>query len=285
MDGIILINKEKHITSHDVVYNLRKILKEKKCGHTGTLDPLATGLLIILFGKYTKLSSFLYNDTKTYDVKILFGIQTNTLDVTGDVIERKFVNKIDNLDNVLKSIKGEIEYYPPMFSAIKINGKKLYSYARMNIEVERKLKKSFIYDVIKLDDLEYENDFAYLNIRLKVSSGTYIRSIVDIIGKRLDFPCTVYDLCRIEIGDLKLCNSYNLTDIINNNYKFIDCYDLLKIYYEIVKVDKETALYLKNGREFNHSKQKDKIAVFCENDIIGIYQYVDNKYKALRIWN
>ena len=185
MDGIILINKEKNCTSHDVVYKVKKIFKEK-VGHTGTLDPNATGVLPILVGKGTKLSKYLINHDKIYIVTLKLGEKRDTQDSEGKIIEEKIVpedvlNK-ENIINIFKKFIGKQEQIPPMYSAIKVNGKKLYEYARSGETVEIKARKIEIYNInlIKIDSENKEIIF-----EVSCSKGTYIRSLCEDIAKAI----------------------------------------------------------------------------------------------------
>lgn len=185
MDGIILINKEKNCTSHDVVYKVKKILGEK-VGHTGTLDPNATGVLPILVGKGTKLSKYLINHDKIYIVTLKLGQKRDTQDSEGNVIEEKEVPtnalKKENILNILTMFTGELSQIPPMFSAIKVNGKKLYEYARRGEIVEIKPRKIKIYSInlVKIDEKNNEIIF-----EVNCSKGTYIRSLCEDIAKAI----------------------------------------------------------------------------------------------------
>ena len=185
MDGIILINKGKGCTSHDVVNKVKHIFNEK-VGHTGTLDPDATGLLPILIGKGTKLSYYLINHDKEYEVTLKLGERTDTADSEGKVIEKQEVNverlSEEEISKVLDSFLGKQEQIPPMYSAIKINGKKLYEYARKNIEVDVKPREIEIYD-IKLNKIDEEEKLIYFTVQC--SKGTYIRSLCEDISKSL----------------------------------------------------------------------------------------------------
>ena len=185
MDGIILINKEKNCTSHDVVYKVKKMFKEK-VGHTGTLDPNATGVLPILVGKGTKMSKYLINHDKKYIVTLKLGKRTDTQDSEGKIIEEKEVpisalNR-ENILNILKKFIGELNQIPPMYSAIKVNGKKLYEDARCGEKLEIKPRKIKIYS-INLNKIDEKNKEIIFEV--SCSKGTYIRSLCEDIAKKL----------------------------------------------------------------------------------------------------
>jgi len=185
MNGIIIINKHKECTSHDIVYKVKKIVNEK-VGHTGTLDPMATGVLPILIGKGTQVSKYLINHNKTYIVQLQLGKRTDTMDCEGNIIEEKEVEKEifekSNVEKILKSFIGKQEQIPPIYSAIKVNGKKLYEYARNGQTVEIKARSIEIYE-IKLIKIDEEN--AKIEFEVSSSKGTYIRSLCEDIAKAL----------------------------------------------------------------------------------------------------
>jgi tRNA pseudouridine55 synthase len=208
--GFINIYKPKGITSHDVVSKLRKVTKIKQIGHTGTLDPFAVGVLPICIGKSTRLIEYL-NDDKEYIATIQFGKNTDSYDIDGSVTEI-FEKKIkqEELTSILKNFEGEISQLPPIYSAIKVNGKKLYDYARSGQEVEIKPRKVYI-SKIKLLDFDYENQVA--KIVVGCSKGTYIRSIAYDIGKALNCGGFLSALERTKAGNFLVENSIKLEDI------------------------------------------------------------------------
>ena len=195
MQGILIINKPQGYTSQDVVSKVKKILNVKKAGHTGTLDPMATGVLPVLIGEYTKLSKYLIEHDKTYVAKLKLGLKTDTGDLEGNVIEEKEFDKSilekSNVENVLKSFLGKQKQIPPMYSAIKINGKKLYEYAREGVEVEVEPRDIELY---KLNLLSIEND--EIEFEVSCSKGTYIRVVCEDIAKTLGTIGTMSSLNR-----------------------------------------------------------------------------------------
>lgn len=210
MEGIINVNKPSGITSFDVVRKLRRILHERKIGHTGTLDPLAEGVLVVCIGKATKLVQDIEGYEKTYTAGFELGYRTDTYDTEGQIIEKREVNNISlgKLENALKNFIGEIEQIPPMYSALKVDGKKLYELARQGIEVERKarlIEIKFI-DIIEFDGLKGK-------IRCGVSKGTYIRSLIDDMGKALGTLATMTSLVREKVGTSNIKDSYTLEEI------------------------------------------------------------------------
>lgn len=217
MDGIINVYKEKGFTSHDVVAKLRGILQMKKIGHTGTLDPDATGVLPVCVGKATKVCDLLTDKDKIYEAVIRFGVTTDTLDMTGTVTgEYPVAVTKEQLVDTLAAFVGEIDQIPPMYSAIKINGKKLYELARKGQEVERKPRRVTIHELILLEENLEQKE---CTIRVHCSKGTYIRSLCSDIGKKLGCGATMKELVRTRVGQFELAHAHTLSqieDIVKN---------------------------------------------------------------------
>ena len=214
MDGIIIVDKPKECTSHDIVSVVKKITKEK-VGHTGTLDPKATGVLPLLIGDGTKISKYLINHDKEYVATIELGKKTDTMDSEGNIIETREVNKEsinrENIENVLESFKGIQEQVPPIYSAIKVNGKKLYEYARKGIEVKINSRKIEIYDIKLLNVKEKE-----ITINVKCSKGTYIRSLCNDIAEKIGTVGFMKELRRVQVGIFNLDYAVNGQEILQN---------------------------------------------------------------------
>lgn len=230
MDGIIIINKTKGCTSHDIVYKIKKMLN-KKVGHTGTLDPMAEGVLPILIGKGTQLSKYLINHDKKYIVELQLGIKTDTADSEGKIIEEKTVNKTklskENITNVLQTFIGKQEQIPPIYSAIKVNGKKLYEYARKGQEVELKPRQIEIYDIKLID---YSMDEKQIKFEVFCGKGTYIRSLCEDIATKFETVGYMKSLKRTQVGNFKIDNSITIGELKNliENNENIDIDDILK---------------------------------------------------------
>ena len=201
MEGIIPLYKPKGLTSHDCVFKLRKILRTKKIGHTGTLDPDVTGVLPICVGKATKVAQYLTDAGKTYEGEVTIGISTSTEDASGDVIMEKRIERVilrEEILTTLQSLTGTITQTPPMFSAIKVNGKRLYEYARKGIEIERPSRTIQIYSLELLDDRnEFNGETISFRFRVSCSKGTYIRTLAVMMGEQLGYPAHMSDLCRV----------------------------------------------------------------------------------------
>lgn len=265
MNGFILVNKKKNMTSRDVVNILTKILKTKKIGHTGTLDPFAEGILLVGVNKGLKVVKLLNYKDKEYIAKVKLGIKTDTLDITGNILEEKKekLNK-EELAPVLKSFIGKYSYEVPIYSAIKVNGKKLYEYARNNQKVELPIKNSYIYD-IKLIDFK-ENNFTF---SVKVSNGTYIRALVRDISKKLNKLMTLEELTRTKVDNLLIENSYTLEDIKNNNFKLLKINDLLN--YKEVELERDLEDKVLNGNKIKLDELEDNILFIKEKEEIAVY--------------
>lgn len=217
MDGILAIHKEVGMTSHDVVFKLRKILKTKKVGHTGTLDPEVSGVLPICIGKATRVSDYVMESGKTYKAEVTIGVSTTTEDQTGDIVEEKNVNEniwsTDDICSTINKLEGEIEQIPPMYSAVKVNGKKLYEYARQNIEVERPVRKVFINSIELISEISYDNQTCKFEIEVECGKGTYIRTLATQIGELLGFPAHMSHLIRLKSGGFSLEQAIKLDEL------------------------------------------------------------------------
>ena len=265
MNGFILVNKKKNMTSRDVVNSLIKILNTKKIGHTGTLDPFAEGLLLVAVNKGLKVVKLLNYKDKEYVAKVRLGIKTDTLDITGNILEerKEDINK-EELEEVLQSFIGEYSYEVPIYSAIKVNGKKLYEYAREGKKVEIPIKDSYIYD-IKLINIE-ENSFTF---SVKVSNGTYIRALVRDISKKLNKLMTLEALTRTKIDSLLIEDAYTLEDIKNNNFKLLKINDLLN--YKEVELSEKLEAKVLNGNKIKLKEKEDNILFIKDNKEIAVY--------------
>ncbi|QQZ07906.1 tRNA pseudouridine(55) synthase TruB [Heyndrickxia vini] len=204
MDGILPLWKPKGMTSHDCVFKIRKMLKMKKVGHTGTLDPDVTGVLPICLGKATKVAEYITNAGKEYEGEVTLGYSTTTEDASGDKIDEVQIHETINRNQileVLQSFRGEISQTPPMYSAVKVNGKRLYEYARKGIEIERPTRIVNIYEIELLDDRKiFSGNPISFRFRVKCSKGTYIRTLAVSIGEKLGYPAHMSELTRTSSG-------------------------------------------------------------------------------------
>lgn len=267
MDKLLVVNKEKNLTSRDVVNNLTKIFNTKKIGHTGTLDPIATGVLVCLFGKYTKLVDLLTSLDKEYIAEIKLGIKTDTGDITGSIIENKSFNITkDNIIKVFEKFPSKYKQIVPKYSAVKINGKKLYEYARNNIEIELPKREVSIFS---LELIDYEKDI--IKFKTHVSKGTYIRSLIEDICEKLGTIGTMNNLIRTKQGGFDIEDSFILDDIKNGNFKFQNIHEFLK--YPSIEINDELIKIIKNGgRIKNIYNVQDKVIFTYQGEDIAIYE-------------
>lgn len=273
MQGIIIINKPQGFTSQDVVSKVKKILNVKKAGHTGTLDPLATGVLPVLLGNYTKLSKYLIEHDKTYVAKIKLGQKSSTGDLEGEIIETKDVDeKIfeeEFLRNIIKTFHGKQTQIPPMYSAIKVDGKKLYEYARQGLEVEVKPREIEINDIDLISFNKEENE---LEIIVSCSKGTYIRVLCEDIAQKLNTVGTMSYLNRIRVDKFNIENAITFEELEENknNEKFLEekIFIMEEIFNELPKLklnSRKLELFL-NGVMLTFNNQEGLYNIYDENN-------------------
>lgn len=217
MEGILPLYKPKGMTSHDCVWKIRKLYKTKKVGHTGTLDPDVTGVLPICIGRATKIAEYITDAGKCYEGEVTIGYATTTEDCSGDVVSEAEGMKTFSRSTILsclEQLQGEITQTPPMYSAVKVNGKKLYEYARAGIEVERPSRQVTIYNLTLLDDREeFSGELVSFRFRVQCSKGTYIRTLAVTIGEMLGYPAHMSDLIRVQSASYKLEDCYTFEQI------------------------------------------------------------------------
>lgn len=273
MNGILVVDKEKGYTSRDVVNVVGKKLGTKKIGHTGTLDPIATGVLVLCVGRCLKCQELLVSNDKVYEARVRLGIVTDTLDITGVILEENSFDDITNemVKSSLSSFKGSIRQEVPKYSAVSVNGKRLYEYARKGIEVELPVREVMIYDIELVDELE-NGEFSF---RCKVSKGTYIRSLIRDIGKCLGCGAVMLELKRIKQGNFDIRDAYSLEDIKNNNYKLLSPLDVLDI--PSIVVDRDMEFKIRNGQVIKKFFDGDMVMVLnCDKELLAIYKGLDN---------
>ena len=220
MDGILLVNKPAGMTSHDVVNRIRKILHTKKVGHCGTLDPDATGVLVLCIGKATKALQFLMSETKVYQATLFLGTATDTYDSGGQIMEEKAFHGVRDVEETLQSFIGKQQQIPPIYSAIKVHGKKLYEYARNQEHVDIQ-PRTIMIEKIELISQQDQS----ITFQVKCSKGTYIRSLCVDIGKKLGYPAHMTHLIRLASGEFYLEDCYSLEDIEQGHYQFMSLED------------------------------------------------------------
>lgn len=284
MDGIVLINKEKNCTSRDVVNQVSKILKTKKIGHTGTLDPVATGVLVLCIGKATKLVEVITSYDKEYEAEVILGIKTDTKDITGKILkEEKAIISKENIEECLKKMIGTYNQTVPIYSAVKINGKKLYEYARNNEEIELPKRKVTIKELKLISDITYEKEKTKFKIKCHVSKGTYIRSLIEDIAANLNTIGTMENLKRTKQGNFQIASANTIQDIENNKFKIYPIEEILEKFYKTEMTD-DLYFKIKNGSIIKNNYNHDIVA-FTKNDkVIAIYKEYSKDKTLLKPW-
>ena len=268
INGIIVINKPKEYTSHDVVAKVKKILNIKKVGHTGTLDPNATGVLPLLLNTGTKLSKYLIEHDKEYEVTLELGIKTDTADIEGNVIKKEEVNwkKLNDIEETLNTFLGEQTQIPPIYSAIKVNGKKLYEYARsgQNINIEPRNIQIYEIELQKIDKQKNE-----INFRVHCSKGTYIRTLCEEVAERLGTVGYMKELNRTRVGDFYIENSITIEQLEQSQYQIITIEQFFKDEEFINLTEKGLKLFL-NGVQLTYHLVDGIYRIYQDDKFIGI---------------
>lgn len=268
MDGILLIYKEAGMTSHDVVYKLRKILNIKKIGHSGTLDPDATGVLLVLINRACKILPYLEDTDKEYIATLELGKRTLSDDISGEILETKEITPIQNFSSLLKTFLGEQEQLPPLISSVRVNGKKLYEYARNHEEVIRPKRKVCIHDIEALDEKD-------LTFRVACSSGTYVRSLcVDIAKKSNNLGC-MKSLIRTKVGRFNLEDCVTLSQVEQGNFKLFSMFDALS-HFPYVSYEPIKDVY--NGKTIALDCKEDEVVIVHQNEVIAFYRRHHGKW-------
>lgn len=296
-DGILPIYKERGMTSHDVVFKARKILQMKKIGHSGTLDPEVDGVLLLLLGGATKVSDYTMDLGKSYRAEVCLGIKTTTEDLTGEILEERTVEGIDisEIKDILKTMVGEIEQTPPIYSAVKVKGRKLYEYARRGqFDVEIPSRKVNIYNIEFIDNSEYYKDGKfYFTIDINCGKGTYVRTIATSIGEKLNIPSTMSKLTRTSSGKITIDHCLKLADVekcLEENT--LEDKILKKEYaleeYQFVEIPLFRAKQVMNGLRFRKNQFPDYdfsngIVFTYNNEAIAIYYLKDKDDELLSV--
>ncbi len=274
MDALLVVNKPQGLTSRDVVNKLNHIFSTKKIGHTGTLDPNATGVLVCLIGKYTKLVESITSYDKEYIAEIKLGIKTDTDDITGNIVYEENSNvTLDEIKKVLSTFPVSYNQQVPIYSAVKINGKKLYEYARENIDITLPKRKVNIYS---LELLSFKNNI--ITFKTKVSKGTYIRSLIQDICTNLNTIGTMNNLIRTKQGNFDIKDSYTLEEIEKGNYKLLNIKEFLS--YPIIELDDNLIKKVINGSTIpNIYSIIDKVIFTYKSKDIAIYETQEKELK------
>ena len=269
MDGIIIINKPKNCTSHDIVQKAKKVFCEK-VGHTGTLDPMATGVLPLLIGKGTLCSKYLINHDKIYKVHLTLGVKTDTADSEGSIIEEKKVPQEafqkERIEEVLENFLGKQEQMPPMYSAIKVKGKKLYEYARKGQEVEVQPRPIEIYEIklLKINQKEKQIEF-----QVACSKGTYIRSLCEDIAERIGTVGYMSKLNRVQVGDFSIEQAISIEQLEKGEIPYITIEEIFSDRQEIL-LEKSRLQPFFNGVKLTMKKTDGVYRIYCNQQFIGI---------------
>ena len=289
MNGILIVNKPQNYTSRDIVNIISKKLNTKKVGHTGTLDPIAEGVLVVPIGRALKISELLTSEKKEYIAKVILGYETDMLDITGKEIKRNIPNvDKDKLIEVLNSFIGKYNQEVPMYSAVKVNGRKLYEYARSNIQITPPSKIVEIYSISLLEGPIYKDDMVEFTMKCEVSKGTYIRSLIRDIAYKLSTYGTMKELIRTKQGSFLLEDAFTLEDIQKDNYKLLSIKEALPN-IKITKIDDKTLKQVKNGMVLDKFFEEE-ISLLVDKDgrEIAIYKKegnMDKPYKMIEVNN
>lgn len=284
MDGILVLDKPKGKTSRDIVNQVSKILNTKKIGHTGTLDPMATGVLVLCIGKATKLVEVITAYDKEYIAEVTLGLRTDTLDISGNVLEEEDI-KIpkEKIKKVLKNMIGSYEQTVPIYSAVKIKGKKLYEYARNHEKIALPSRKVEIKELELLGKIVYKNNKTIFSIRCHVSKGTYIRSLISDIATSLGTIGTMSKLNRTKQGNFTIEEAMSLSNIENHQYKIYSIETILKDYDQII-MDQNLEKKVMNGALISNIYSKDIIVFKKENKVVSIYKKYDKDETFMKPW-
>lgn len=276
MDALLVVNKPQGLTSRDVVNTLNHIFSTKKIGHTGTLDPLATGVLICLIGKYTKLVNLITSYDKEYIAEIKLGTKTDTGDITGNIIaEEETKLTLEKIKQVFDGFPQVYAQEVPAYSAVKINGKKLYEYARSSMQIDLPKREVHIYS---LELISFQDNI--ITFKTKVSKGTYIRSLIQDLCTNLNTIGTMNSLIRTKQGNFDISNSYTLEDIKSGNFKLLNIKEFLN--YPTIELPSNLIKQISNGSSIpNLFNIKDKVIFTYQNKDIAIYQVKEKDLKPL----
>ena len=273
MNGVLVVDKPKGLTSRDVVNIICKKFNTKKVGHTGTLDPIAEGVLVVPIGRALKISELLTSERKEYIARVILGYETDMLDITGTETKRNIPTCTkEEIIKVLNSFIGKYNQKVPMYSAVKVGGRKLYEYARQGIEVNPPSKEVEIYSLELISDIINIKQTIEFTIKCEVSKGTYIRSLIRDIAYKLNTYGTMKELIRTKQGNFSLENSYTLEQIENNEYKLLTIKEALPN-IKVTKIDEELLKKVKNGMMLDSFfKEELSLLIDKNNNEIAIYK-------------
>ena len=291
MNGIINLKKEAGMTSHDAVFKLRKILGTKKIGHGGTLDPDVVGVLPIAVGKATRMVEFMQDEGKVYEGEITLGYSTTTEDASGEVVaETPVLSPLDEtvVDQAIASLTGTITQVPPLYSAVKVNGRKLYEYARAGEEVERPVRQVTIYEFARTSEICYEEGLARFRFRVKCSKGTYIRTLSVDLGQKLGYAAHMSHLTRTSAAGLSLENALTLEElaekVAQGDLSFLHPLEIGTGDLEKVELTVEEVGEVQVGRFIPVESDSKELAAFYQGKLVAILEKREELYKPRKVF-
>ena len=291
MNGIINLRKEAGMTSHDAVFKLRKILKTKKIGHGGTLDPDVVGVLPIAVGKATRLVEFMQEEGKVYEGEITLGFSTTTEDASGELVAKTpVVESLDEklVDDAISCLTGIITQIPPMYSAVKVNGRKLYEYARAGESVERPERQVTIYHFERTSSIIYEKETACFTFRVKCSKGTYIRTLSVQLGEKLGYAAHMSQLTRTSSAGMSLDDALTLDQIAERvtveDYSFLQPLEIGIGDLQKIELSDEQVEDAKNGRFISLMSEEAELAGFYKEKLVAILEKREDRYKPRKVF-
>lgn len=283
MNGLVVIDKDKGYTSRDVVNIVSGVLGTKKVGHTGTLDPLATGVMVVGVGKGLKVSELITGYDKVYEARVIIGYETETLDMEGNIVKwGRFDYTKGDIERVIREFPREYEQVVPIYSAVKVNGKRLYKSARRGDVVDLPKRMVSIYEMDLISDVEVFENHTEFDIRCKVSKGTYIRSLVRDIGEKLGSYGTLMDLRRSRQGNFGLDGAYSIDDIKSGNFELKKIGEVLDI--PKVWVSEDMLFKIRNGCKVKKFFEGDMALVMDEDSEVAIYRVSEEDEKIAKVY-
>ena len=287
MNAILVVNKPLGYTSRDVVNLVSKKFNTRKVGHTGTLDPKASGVLVLCIGKAIKMSELMADHDKEYIAEVILGIETDTLDTDKNATvlnEEKVDISKEKIIDAVSSFKGKYMQEVPLYSSVKVNGRKLYEYARNKQPVALPKKEVEIKDIAVIDDIVSKDDKIYFKIKCTVSKGTYIRALIRDIGKELNVPAVMNSLVRTRQGIFCIDNSYTLDDIANDKYKLLSITEAFPD-INVIKVSDDMAFKIKNGVILDRFFDDDIAFITDNNDnLLALYKNIDGMARPYKMF-
>ncbi|MBY5034500.1 tRNA pseudouridine(55) synthase TruB [Streptococcus gallolyticus] len=291
MSGIVNLKKEAGMTSHDAVFKLRKILQEKKIGHGGTLDPDVTGVLPIALGKATRLIEYMQEEGKVYEGEITLGFSTTTEDASGEVVATTPVTEDlseEEIDSAVQTFVGKITQIPPMYSAVKVNGRKLYEYARAGETVERPQREISIYSFERTGPVTYENGCARFDFRVKCGKGTYVRTLSVDLGRKLGLESHMSRLVRTGSAGMSIDTALTLADITRlveqDDWSFLQPIENGIGDLPIVELSEAELTEVSFGRFFPLERKEERLAAFYQEKLVAVLEKRDELYKPNKVF-